>query len=86
MGYFIADTVGLIIAAINVITFVLMIYIFLDLAAGERSKLYRILRRMMRVFLAPLRKIAPGWQFDISPIIMIVILQVIAFVIKWKYY
>jgi uncharacterized protein YggT (Ycf19 family) len=85
MGYFVTDTFGLILAALNVVTFILLIYIFLGLAAGERSSLFRFLNRILGVLLAPLRNVLPEWKVDVSSLILVVVLQVIAFVIKWKY-
>lgn len=86
MGYFVTESFGLILAALNVVTFILLIYIFLGLAAGERSGLFRFLDRILGVLLAPLRRVLPEWKFDVSSVILVVVLQVIAFVIKWKYY
>lgn len=82
MDYFIGDSVGLILAFLNVATVVILIYGFLNVAAGDRSKLYRTLDRVFKPLLAPLRRILPACRVDIASIILIAVLQLIALAIK----
>jgi|GEM_PF-2039980 len=85
MGYFITDPVGLIIAFLNVATFLLMVYLFLT-AAGGQGRVFRALDRVFDFLLAPLRRLLPEWRLDPASIILIVVLQLIAFAIKrnWR--
>ncbi|UCF06012.1 MAG: YggT family protein [bacterium] len=85
MDYFISDPIGLILAFINVSTVVILIYMFLEVAAGDRSKLYRTLDRIFKPVLTPLRRILPAWRIDPASIILIAVFQLIAFAIKRVY-
>jgi len=85
MGYFITDPVGLIIAVLNVATVLLLIICFLKAAAEGRSKLLRVLERIFAPILYPLRRLLPVWRFDIAPIILAAVLQLIVMVIKRGY-
>jgi uncharacterized protein YggT (Ycf19 family) len=85
MGLFITDPVGLIIALLNVTTFVLIVYVFLQLAAEGRSKLLYILDRGFAPLLAPLRRVLPVWRVDTASIICIAVLQIVAFVLKKRF-
>ena len=81
MGYFITDTIGLIIAALNTATFITIVYVFLQ-AVEERSKLLHVLDRVYRPVLAPFRRILPAWKLDLASIILAVVLQLVAFGIR----
>jgi uncharacterized protein YggT (Ycf19 family) len=85
MGYFITDPVGLIIAFLNVVTFLLLVYVFLQAMAAGRSKLLRALDRIFAPLISPLRRALPAWRIDTASIILAVMLQVIAFVLKRRY-
>ncbi len=82
MGFFVNDAVGLIIAFLNVITFLLLIYCFLQTVGDDRSRVLGILDRVFSPILAPLRRILPRWRFDISPLIMAVLLQAVVTFMK----
>lgn len=77
---FVTDRIGLIIASCNVLSIVLLIYLFLEILAGERSRLFVALDKIFTPILFPLRKVAPDARFDYAPIVLAVILQVVAFI------
>jgi uncharacterized protein YggT (Ycf19 family) len=85
MSYFVADTVGLIIAALNVITIVLLIYLFLQVVAEGRSALLKALDRIFGPVLAPLRRVLPTWRIDSAALVVAVLLQAIALLLKRWY-
>jgi uncharacterized protein YggT (Ycf19 family) len=85
MGYFITNPVGLIIAALNVLTFVLLVYIFLLAVADERSRLLLLLDRMFAPLLTPLRNRLPRGSIDTASVILAAVLQLIAFALKRRY-
>ncbi len=85
MDYFVADTVGLIIAILNVITVVLLIYVFLQVVAEGRSTLLKVLDRIFGPVLYPLRRILPRWWIDGAALIAAALLQVIALALKRRY-
>lgn len=79
------DVVGLIIAALNVATVLLLVYIFLEWVADERSRLLRVLDRIWSPPLAPLRRVLPAWRIDSASLILALILQIIIFLLKRGY-
>jgi uncharacterized protein YggT (Ycf19 family) len=81
MGYFIADRIGLIIAALNTATFITLVYVFLK-AVEERSRLLHMLDKVYTPILTPLRRVLPAWKLDLAAIILAVVLQIVAFGIK----
>lgn len=81
MGYFITDPVGLGIAFCNVLTFVLLVYLFLGQVAAGQSRLHAALDRFLGPVLAPVRRIATIRGFDTSPLLLAAVLQCIAFVL-----
>lgn len=85
MGYFVTDPIGLIIAVLNVATFLLLVYIFLMVVAGGRSRLLQVLDRIFAPILSPLRRVLPAWKLDTAPVILAAVLQLIAFTLK-RYY
>jgi uncharacterized protein YggT (Ycf19 family) len=85
MSYFETDPLGLIIAALNVATFLLLVYLFLGMVADERSALLRALDRIFAPILKPLRRLFPEWRIDTAALILAVILQIIVFFIKRGY-
>lgn len=85
MAYFETSTIGLIIAALNVATFLLLVYLFLGIVADERSALFRALDRIFTPILGPLRRSLPEWRVDVAALILAVILQMIVFAIKGWY-
>ena len=85
MAYFETSPIGLIIAALNVATFLLLVYIFLEQVVDERSALLRALDRIFTPILWPLRRLLPEWRVDTAALILAAILQMIVFVIKRWY-
>ncbi|MCK4539516.1 MAG: YggT family protein [Candidatus Krumholzibacteria bacterium] len=79
---FITDVFGLIIAFLNVITFLLLIYLLLQTISNDRSKVLGVLDKVFSPVLQPLRKVLPSWRIDISPAILALVLQIAAAVIK----
>ena len=83
MNYFAKSPIGLIIAFLNVSTFLLLIYVLLQTLEEERrGKVFRILDNIFSPLLSPLRRFLPIGRIDLAAIVLIVILQLIAFIIK----
>jgi uncharacterized protein YggT (Ycf19 family) len=85
MGYFVTDRVGLIIAFLNVITFLLLVYMFLKAAAEGRSRLLRVLDRIFAPTLSPLRRVLPAGRLDLASIVLAAVLQIVAFALRRAY-
>jgi uncharacterized protein YggT (Ycf19 family) len=85
MAHFETSPIGLIIAALNVATFLLLVYLFLEWVADERSALLRAFDRIFAPALRPLRKRLPEWRVDSAALIAAALLQLIVFVIKTRY-
>jgi len=85
MGYFVTEPVGLIIAALHVATVLLLVYVFLQWVADERSRLLRVLDRMWSPLLGPLRRALPAWRMDPASLILALTLQIIVFFMKRGY-
>ena len=79
---FITGVFGLIIAFLNVITFLLLIYLLLQMIGDDRSKVLGVLDKVFSPVLQPLRKVLPSWRIDISPAILALALQIAAEIIK----
>ncbi|MBU8920548.1 MAG: YggT family protein [Bacteroidales bacterium] len=79
---FITDVFGLIIAFLNVITFLLLIYLFLQAISDDRSRVLGVLDKVFSPVLQPLRKVLPSWRIDISPAILALALQIAAVILK----
>jgi len=83
MDYFVKDPVGLIIAFLNVSTFLLLIYILLQAMEELRGgKIFRMLDYIFAPLLSPLRRFLPVGRIDSAAIVLIVVLQLTAFIIK----
>jgi len=78
---FVTDRIGLIIASCNVLSIVLLIYLFLEILAGERSRLFVALDKIFTPILFPLRRVAPDAKFDYAPIVLAVILQAVSLIV-----
>ena len=76
------EPVGLIIAALNVATVLLLVYVLLQWVADERSRLLRALDRMWSPLLGPLRRALPAWRIDSASLILALTLQIIVFFMK----
>ena len=85
MGYFVADIIGLIIAVLNIATVLLLVYVFLEWVADERSRLLRVLDRIWSPLLGPVRRALPAWRIDSASLILALILQIIVFFLKRGY-
>ena len=85
MPYFETRPIGLIIAALNVATFLLLVYLFLGVVAGERSALYRVLDRIFAPALRPLRRALPEWRIDGAALALAALLQLIVLMITRRY-
>lgn len=79
------DIIGLIIAALNVATVLLLVYVLLEWVADERSRLLRVLDRIWSPLLGPLRRVLPEWRIDSASLILALILQIIVFFLKRGY-
>ena len=82
MGYFVTEPIGLIIAALNVATFLLLVYFILGWVADGRSRVHRVLGALLTPFLSPLRRLMPAGKMDVSALIMAALLQMIALALK----
>jgi uncharacterized protein YggT (Ycf19 family) len=82
MTYFETSPIGLIIAALNVATFLLLVYFILEWVADERSRVYRVLDGIFSPLLGPLRRLLPARRFDVSSLIVAAVLQMIAFFLR----
>ncbi|MDZ7859064.1 MAG: YggT family protein [Candidatus Krumholzibacteriota bacterium] len=87
MDYFVKSPSGLIIAFLNVCTFMLLIYILLQiLEEKQRGKVFAILDRIFSPILTPLRRFLQAGRIDWAAVGVIIILQLAAFIIKkWQY-
>lgn len=81
---FFEDIFGLIIAFLNVTTFLLLVYLFLLVLGESRSRVLGVLDRVFTPLLKPLRRILPEWRIDISPVIMAVLLQIIVIMVRGR--
>ena len=81
MGYFVTNPIGLIIAVLNVVTFITLVYVFLK-AVEERSRLLHVLDKVYVPLLAPLRRVLPAWKLDLASLIIAAVLQLVAFYVK----
>jgi len=82
MGLFVTDPVGLILAFCNTTTFILLLYMFLITVGAPRSRVFRALDRLLGPVLAPLRRLTSVLRFDASPLIAVVIIQLIALAVR----
>jgi uncharacterized protein YggT (Ycf19 family) len=81
MGYFVTDKFGLIVASLNMATFVTVVYIFVK-AVEQRSKVFQTLDKFYGPALRPLRRILPESRIDIASIVLAAVFQIVAFYIK----
>ncbi len=81
MGYFVTDKFGLIVASLNLATFITIVYIFVK-AVEQRSKVFKALDKFYGPVLQPLRRILPESSIDIASLVVAAILQLVAFYIK----
>ena len=79
---FVTDPFGLIIAFLNVVTFLLLVYLLLQVVGDGKSRVLRVLDKVFSPVLDPIRSVLPSWRIDVSPLILALILQAIAMVAK----
>lgn len=84
MGYFVTEPIGLIIAALNTVTFITIVYVFVR-AVEERSGLLHVLDKVYGPLLAPVRRVLPAWKLDLASIILAAVLQLVAFYVKRRW-
>ena len=82
MGYFVDDTVGLILAFLNTLTVLLLLYFVLQLAGVRDSKVLRVLDKAFSPALRPVRRLLRKMRFDISPLILAALIQLVAQAIR----
>jgi len=81
MGYFVTDRIGLIVASLNVATFITVVYMFTK-AVEQRSRVFQTLDKFYGPALRPLRRILPESRLDIASLILAAALQLVAFYVK----
>ena len=82
MGYFVNGQVGLILAFLNTLTVLLLLYMVLQLVGVPDSKVFQALDRIFSPVLKPVRWLIKRTRFDVSPLILAALLQLIAQAIK----
>jgi uncharacterized protein YggT (Ycf19 family) len=82
MGYYETNPIGLIIAALNVATFLLLVYFILEWVADERSRVFRVLDSIWTPLLGPIRRLLPARKLDASALILAAVLQMIVLAMK----
>lgn len=69
---------------VNIMSTLLMVYIIVSWFVSPYNKYRAMLDRFMNTFLDPIRRIMPNTgMFDLSPIILMLILQFIESASKW---
>jgi len=82
MGYFVTGGVGLILAVLNTLTFLLLLYMFLQLVGVPDSRVRKALDRIFSPALSPVRRLLRRKGFDPSPIVLAAVLQLIALAVR----
>jgi uncharacterized protein YggT (Ycf19 family) len=82
MGYFVDDRVGLILAFLNTITLLVLLYMFLQLVNVPGSKVYKALDTIFSPVLKPVRWLLKRQGFDASPLILAAVIQLIALAVR----
>ena len=82
MGYFTGGTVGLILAFLNTLTFLLLLYMFLQLVSVPDSKVHKALDSIFSPALKPVRRLLKRKGFDVSPLILAAVIQLIALAVR----
>ena len=82
MGYLVNDQVGLILAFLNTLTVLLLLYMVLQLVGVPDSKVYKALDRIFSPVLKPARWLLKRQGFDASPLILAAVLQLIAMAVR----
>jgi uncharacterized protein YggT (Ycf19 family) len=82
MGYFVTNTLGLILAVLNTLTFLALLYMLLQLVDVPESRVHRALDRIFSPVLAPVRRLLGRKRFDASPLLLAAVLQLIALAVR----
>jgi len=82
MGYLSTNSVGLILAFLNTITFLLLLYMFLQLVSVPDSKVHKALDSIFSPVLKPVRRLLKRKGFDVSPLILAAVIQLIALAVR----
>lgn len=69
---------------VNIMSTLLMVYIIVSWFVSPYNKYRAMLDRFMKTFLDPIRRIMPNTgMFDLSPIILMLILQFVESAARW---
>ena len=82
MGYFVSNSVGLILAFLNTLTVLLLLYMVLQHVGAPDSKVFQALDRIFSPVLKPVRQLLKRPGFDLSPLMLAALLQLVALAIK----
>jgi len=82
MEYFASGTVGLILAFLNTLTFLLLLYMFLQLVGVPDSRVKKALDSIFSPVLKPARRLLKQKGFDASPLILAAVIQLIALAVR----
>lgn len=82
MGYFVSDKVGLILAFLNTLTFLLLLYMFLQIVDVPGGRVKKALDSIFSPVLKPVRRMLKRLRFDVSPLILAAVIQLIALAIR----
>ena len=82
MGYFVDNQVGLILAFLNTITFLVLLYMFLQLVNVPGSKVYKALDTIFSPVLKPVRRLLKRERIDLSPLILAAAIQLLAMAVR----
>lgn len=72
----------MIIAFLNVCTLLLLIYLILQLIREPRGSVFGLLDKIFSPALDPLRKTLPETRIDLAAIVVMVVLQLLAYTVK----
>ncbi len=82
MGFVVGDTVGLILAFLNTVTVLLLLYLVLQLVDVPDSKVKKALDDIFSPVLKPVRRLLKRSRFDLSPLVLAAVIQLIALAIR----
>jgi uncharacterized protein YggT (Ycf19 family) len=72
----------LIIATLNVVSLILLLYVLLQLVGERRGKVYSLMDRVFSPLLSPLRRLTPEFRIDPAAVVLLALLRLIVFLIK----
>jgi uncharacterized protein YggT (Ycf19 family) len=82
MGFLVDDTVGLILAFLNTLTVLLLLHMVLQFVDAPDSKVKTALDRVFSPVLKPVRRLLKRPRFDLSPLVLAALLQLVALAIR----